>query len=222
MQKKKGRQDNKVMEIKEQRKPSVCPGRVIRYRRGLLGWKAVELARRAGINPRTYDAIEKGRIESPSLRNLGAIAQALGVSVGSLFAERSEDGESEGIFIGGNQKGQHTLEFAKDGFRVVCYTPFVPNIFVGKVVIKGETQIEHRALPTSGLIFAQTIMGKLSIHFGGKDHLIREGSYAFFDGCSRHSFSNPQYRESTFLLMTAPSFLSRNPVSWYQSVDHVT
>jgi len=199
---------HRLTETNEQRKPSIRPGRVIRYRRELLGWKAVELARRAGLNPGTYDAIEKGRIESPSLRNLRSIAQALGVSVASFFAERSEDGEAEGIFVGGNQKGQQILDFPKEGFRVVCYTPFVPNIFIGKVIVKGETSIEHKLLPTSGLVFAQTILGKLALHLAGKECLIREGSYAFFDGSSTHFFENPNYKESTFLMITTPSFLS--------------
>lgn len=198
------------MELSVNQKSRPAPGKVVRYRRELLGWRAVELARRSGLNPRTLDAIEKGRIESPSIRNLQAIARALGISVAALFAERSEDGRTEGMFMGGNQKGQHVLEFPKEGIRVVCYTPFVPNIFVGKVVLKGESKIQHQSLPTSGLIFVQTIFGKLSVHVEGKEHLIREGSYAFFDGCAQHFFSNPQYKESTFLLVTAPSFLARS------------
>ena len=69
---------------KEKTKLSIAPGQAIRARREILGWRAVELARRSGVNPRTLDAIEKGRIESPSLRNLGAIARALGISVATL------------------------------------------------------------------------------------------------------------------------------------------
>lgn len=202
---------DKSRETDGQGKPSICPGRVIRYRRELLGWKAIELARRAGMNPGTYDAIEKGRIESPSLRNLQSIAQALGVSIASLFREGSEDGETEGIFVGGNQKGQQILDFPREGFRAVCYTPFVPNIFIGKVIVKGETSIDHKLLPTSGLIFVQTILGKLVLHLDAKERLIREGSYAFFDGSFKHFFANPNYRESTFLMVTTPSFLSWRP-----------
>ncbi len=197
---------------KEKRKSGIVPGQAIKYRRELLGWRAIELARRSGVNPRTLDAIEKGRIESPSLRNLEVIANALGVSVASFFAG-TDPKSGDRIFIGGNQKGQHTLEFPKEGFRVICYTPLVPNFFVGKVILKPETHIKHQAFQTSGMIFAQAIMGKLSINFDGKDHLIREGNYAFFDGCFPHSYYNPQFKESTFLLVTSPSFLSSNPRS---------
>ena len=187
-------------------KTKLIPGKIIRSHRELLGWKGVELARRSGINPGTLDAIEKGRIETPSLRNLESIAKALGISTASLFS--TDETDQDRFFLGGNQKGQHTLEFQRYGFRVVCYTPLAPHFFVGKVILKGEAKIEHKILPTSGMIMAQVIMGKLSVHFDGKENLIREGNYAFFDGSFSHFFENPQFKECTFLLVTAPSFLS--------------
>ena len=201
------RKQRKKMEEAQKKKIGISPGHMVRKRREILGWKGVELARRSGIDPRTLDAIEKGRIESPSVRNLQALAKALGISVAAIFAE--EQSEAERIFIGGNQKGHHTLEFQKDGFRLVCHTPLVPNLFVGKVILKGEAHIEPQKLPTSGIIFVQAILGKFVLHFEGKDHLIHEGNYAFFDGHFPHHFSNPHYKESTFLLITAPSFLTR-------------
>ncbi len=187
------------------KKSKLAPGQVIRRQRELLGWRSVELARKAGVNPRTLDAIEKGRIESPSLRNLESISSALGISIASLFFINEDN--SDLFYMGGNQKGQHTIEFGKHGFRVVCYTPLIPTLFVGKVIIQGETKIDNKALPTTGMIFVQTIMGKLSVHFDSKEQLIKEGNYAFFDGCFPHYFQNSQYKECTFLLATAPSFL---------------
>ncbi|MBI3998980.1 MAG: helix-turn-helix domain-containing protein [Candidatus Omnitrophica bacterium] len=192
----------------EKEKIKVAPGFVIHRKRELLGWRGVELAKRAGINPRTLEAIEKGRIKSPSIESLVAVANALEVSVASLFV--GESTETGCLFLRGDQKGQVTLEFPKAGFRIVCYTPMVRNLFAGKVILKGETRIEHKILPTAGMIFVQAIMGKLSVQFDGKDHWVREGNYAFFDGCFPHSFYNPQFKESTFLLVTTPSFLSSN------------
>lgn len=202
---KQGRTAEKLKKMKL----GVAPGEAIRHRREFLGWKAIELARRSGINPRTLDAIEKGRIESPSLRNLESIAQTLGISLAALFS--TTESETDRIFLGGNQKGQQTLEFQKHGFRVVSYTPIGSNFFVGKVIVKAETCIEHQALPTSGMVFVQAIMGKLSVRFDGKDYLVKEGNYVFFDGCFSHSYHNPQFKESTFLLVTVPSFLTRAP-----------
>ncbi len=195
------------MPLQKKSKNKIAPGIVIRNRRESLGWRAVDLARRANINPRTLDAIEKGRIESPSISSLEAISKALGVSTASLFAVPHE---LEIFFVGGNQKGQHLLEFPNHGFRIVCYIPFVPSFFVGKVILKGGTRIDHKVLPTKGMIFVQAIMGKVCVNFEDKENLIKEGNYAFFDGSFPHTFYNPQYKEITFLLITAPSFLSSN------------
>lgn len=185
------------------------PGEVIRERRQLLGWKAVDLAKRAGVNPRTVNAVEKGRIRTPSLKNLESMSRVLGISLASLFSNNREENGS--IFFSAGQKGHHTLDFKKEGFRVICYTPLVPlvsDVFIGKVIVSGETEIKHEALPTRGMIFVQAIIGKLGLRFDGAEHLIREGNYVFFDGRFRHSFFNPQFREETFLLMTTPSFLA--------------
>lgn len=199
------RKDRKKIEKKAVKKIDRTPGQAIRQTRESLGWRAVELSRRSGVNPRTLDAIEKGRIRSPSLHNLKSLTNALGVSMASLFTDECE---SERFFLGGNQKGQHILEFQKQGFRIVCYTPMVPHFFAGKVILKPETKIEHTTLPTSGMILVQVIMGKLAVHFEGKEHVIKEGNYGFFDGCFHHYFRNPHSKECTFLLVTAPSFLS--------------
>ena len=185
------------------------PGLVIRERRQLLGWKSVDLAKRSGVNPRTVNAIEKGRIQTPSLKNLESISRVLGISLASLF---SNSGENNGAaFFSAGQKGHHTLDFKKDGFRVICYTPLVPlvsDVFVGKVIMRSETEVKHETLPTRGMVFAQAIIGRLGLRFDGTEHLIKEGNYVFFDGRFPHTFLNPQLREATFLLVTTPSFLA--------------
>jgi len=188
----------------------IHPGQVIRSRRQWLGWKAVELARRAEVDPRTINAIEKERIKTPSLKNLVSLAHALDISVASLFS--APDPQENKIFLNGNQKGNHTLAFSKAGFRVICYSPMIPDLFVGKVILSLGTHVGHERLPTQGMIFAQPIIGKLRITFDGEEFLVREGSYVFFDGRFPHSYSNPELRESTFLLVTAPSFLSSGNV----------
>ena len=185
----------------------INPGRVIRDRRKVLGFKAIEVARTAGVNPRTLDAIEKERIKTPSLPILASLAELLGISVASLFSDTRP--QAKQVFHLGDQKGLHTLEFPRNGFRVMCYTPLARDCFIGKVVVNAETRIAHEVFPTSGTIFVQPIIGKLSVQFDGTDHLIREGNYAFFDGHFPHSYFNPQLKESSFLIVTVPSFLSR-------------
>ena len=99
------------------------------------------------------------------------------------------------------------MEFPKQGFRIICYTPIGADLFVGKVILEGECRITPKFLPVLGTIFVQAIIGKLLVHFDGVGHLIREGHYALLDGRFAHYYENPQTKESSFLLVTNPSFL---------------
>jgi len=186
---------------------SVCPGQIIQRRREFLGLKQIELARLSNVNPRTLDAIEKGRTQIPSISLLKSLAKVLNVSVAAFFAEVRPGGR-HAIEVG-NQKGLQTLEFARQGFRVVCYTPMIPDLFVGKVILDRETKITRELLPTRGMIFVQSVIGRVSIEFDGSDYLVREGHYAFFNGEFPHTYYNPLLKESSFLLVTVPSFLTR-------------
>ena len=186
------------------RAASLHPGQTIRRRRQLLGWKSIELARRSGINPRTVNAIEFGRIKNPSLKGLESLAHTLGISMAALFS--SVCPESDSVLLAGNQKGHHTIEFPKAGFRVICYLPFLTDLFIGKVIMNGHTTIDHTTLPTRGLVFVQAIIGKLGVRIDGTDHLVKEGNYLFFDAGVPHVYCNLHLREHTFLLVAAPSF----------------
>jgi DNA-binding XRE family transcriptional regulator len=185
----------------------VFPGSVIRMRREEVGLKSKELARRSGVNPITLSAIELGRIQSPSLKHLGSIANALGISMASLFTRAQDDPKK--AFLLGNQKGEHLLSFPKKGVKVVCYTPMVYQLFVGKVILSGGKRIDQKVFPTTGMLYVQPILGKLNIDFDGSAYLIREGNYAFLDGSFPHAFSNPAAsREASFLLVSTPSFIA--------------
>lgn len=196
-----------VTKEKSRRMVLMRPGQVISERRKCLGLRIVELAKKANVKSGTLDAIEKGRIQMPSLPMLQALARALGVSVASFFSGVKP--EAKESFQMGNQKGFQTVEFQKHGFRIVCYTPLIPDIFVGKVIMGAGIRVTHALLPTSGMIFVQSVIGKLLVQFDGTDYLVREGNHAFFDGNFPHAFHNPQPKESSFLLVTAPSFMTR-------------
>lgn len=199
----------------------IRPGRVIAERRRRMGLKAIELSRLSGVDPRTLDAIEKERVKMPSLTTLEPLVRVLGISVASLFSDGRP--QVKRMFHQGGQKGLHTLEFPKDGFRVICYTPLVPDMFVGKVIIEGEKRIASHALPVSGSVFVQVLIGRLLVAIGDSEYSIREGNYAFFDGNVPHHYLNPQSKDNSFLLVTIPSFLSReNPPlnAFFKSADN--
>ncbi|OGW79616.1 MAG: hypothetical protein A3G33_07425 [Omnitrophica bacterium RIFCSPLOWO2_12_FULL_44_17] len=184
----------------------INPGDVIRRRRLALELREIDLAKAAGIQPGTLDAIEKGRVKNPSVSFLCSIAQALGISVASLFSE-IEEGRDHRIFTG-NQKGVHVLEFPKNGARIICYTPIEAGYFVGKVLLRPGAKIERKLLATKGHCFAQSIIGKLILEFDKKEYVVKEGDYVCFEGQFPYSFNNSQMKETSFLLITIPSFLA--------------
>ena len=60
-------------------------GQHLRRLRDEQGYTQEQLAHRAGIHVTYLSGIERG-VRNPSLRNLRALARALGVRVGKLFA----------------------------------------------------------------------------------------------------------------------------------------
>ena len=64
-------------------------GRHIRYMRTLRGSTQEEVAHRAGVHVTYLSGIERG-VRNPSLKNIRAIAKALGTSTAELFSFESE------------------------------------------------------------------------------------------------------------------------------------
>ncbi len=185
--------------------PGAEIGDVIRKLREDRGQRATQLAKRAGIDPRTFAAIEKGRIKNPSLQNLRAIASALGVSPADFFylAEATQFAN----LYHGSSKGEFSFQSADRKFHLVSFTPLIPYFFIGKVVMQANARIKADALPVKGYIFLQVILGKLSVTVNEEEHFIKEGEHFLLNGRLPHQFVNSAMRESAFLLVTVPSFL---------------
>lgn len=62
---------------------------IIRRIRLRAGLKAVTVARAAGIDPRTLSAIETGKVQSPRLETLYALARALNTPLEDILSEYS-------------------------------------------------------------------------------------------------------------------------------------
>jgi transcriptional regulator with XRE-family HTH domain len=68
-------------------------GQHIRYLRRLRSLTQEEVAHRAGVHVTYLSGIERG-VRNPSLKNIRAIAEALGVPMGELFAPEPVASES--------------------------------------------------------------------------------------------------------------------------------
>ncbi len=186
--------------------PETHIGCIIKKIRESQGKKSSDVAKSAGLDPRTFGAIECGRIKNPSLQNLSAIAKALETSPADFFSF-SECAKKENIYHG-SQKGEFTLEFTKEGFRVVSFTPILAEAFIGKILMSAGVRIEADVLPMKAQIFLQVIIGKLCVLVNQQEYFLKEGENFLLNGRFSHTFTNPLTKESTFLLVTVPSFLA--------------
>lgn len=164
-----------------------------------------DLCRASGkLDPRTLSAIEKGRIRNPSLDTLQALAKGLGCLVRDLFTETEL--ELTRNFYLGSQKGVFQMDFPALGLKVVSATPPIPQFFCGKITLSRQKKIAGELINRPTPIFVETVMGKVEFEVEGRVVILKEGENLFFNGGFRHSFKNLLARESTFWLVTAPSF----------------
>ena len=177
--------------------------RNLRQQKGLSG---VLLCRRAGdLDPKTLTALEKGRIKNPSIKTLQSVARGLGVTVSHLFRSIEEGFESN--FALGTPKGAFTLDFGKKGSKIISYTPLIRDFFCGKLILAPRTHMSETLLNHPVPIYLSTLVGRVEITVESGKSLLREGESIFFNGALSHAFYNPLHRESSLLMVMAPSFL---------------
>lgn len=174
----------------------------LRKQKGLSG---AELCRRAeDLDPKTLAAVEAGRIKNPSIKTLLSVARGLGVTVADLFKE-SESGGERSIAIG-SQKGAFQMDFAKEGIRIVSFTPFIREFFCGKFILGPKRKMDQTLLKHPRPFYLSALIGRFEISIEDRLVALKEGENLFFNGILKHSFYNPLHRESVLLVVTAPSF----------------
>lgn len=163
------------------------------------------LCRQAGdLDPRTLNALEKGRVKNPSLQTLQSVARGLGLSVADFFRENDLDAAHQ--VHTGSQKGAYQIDLPQYGIRVVSFTPFIKDFFCGKFIFGPHKKMDQTLLRQRLPIFLSVLVGRFEVQLESRKIVLKEGENLFFNGNLRHSFSNPLERESVFLIMTAPSF----------------
>lgn len=193
-------------ELKKKRKQNQLNiGETIRFLRVQRNMRSVDLCREAGdLDPRTLNALEKGRINNPTVKTLESVARGLGVTIGDLF--RETETKLEHYFYQGSQKGAYQVNFPAAGVKAVSFTPLMDNFFCGKLILGAKRRLEETLLKHPFPIYASTLVGKVEIEVEQKELTLREGESVFFNGILRHSFYNPLRRESVLMIITAPSF----------------
>ncbi len=180
-------------------------GITIRSYRKKQGKSAVDLAKDAGIDPRTLAAIESGRIKNPSIQKIQAVAKALGISPAEFFYT-AEAKNSKSTYHG-SQKGEFYIDATEQGYRIISFIPIIPDFFAGKVILRDGGKLSREHLRPGGRVFIQVIFGKLTVEVCERQYSLKEGSHFLLDGQIPYEFQNHSAKECSFLLFTTPSFL---------------
>lgn len=180
-------------------------GETILALREKAGLSGAELCRRGGgLDPRTLNAIEKGRIRNPSLESLRAIARGLGCLVKDIFAEAEL--QEDRHYWPVSQKGIYQFEFHDLGLRVISATPPGAPLFCGKLIFAPKSSFSGRLLPTIHLLFVEVILGKVELVIESRKTVLQEGESVYFNGRFDHTLSNPLNRESAVRIAAAMPF----------------
>ena len=180
-------------------------GKKIRELRERSGVSGAELCRRSGgIDPRTLNAIEKGRIRTPSIDMLQAIAGGLGCLVRDLFTQ-AEVALGRNFHVG-SAKGAFQMEFPSCGVRIVSLMPTIREFFCGKMILGPRAKVQDEVPIRSCPMFIEVVMGKIELVIEGERISLKEGENVLFNGSLEHQIQNPLNREAVLWMVTAPSF----------------
>jgi transcriptional regulator with XRE-family HTH domain len=144
-----------------------------------------ELGAAAGISAGMLSKIENGTI-SPSLTTIGAWANALNVSIGSLFAESDErrdcsfvkSGQGLRIERRGTKAG-HRYELL--GHSLAGDIGVEPFLITLKSDAQSYTNFRH-----AGVEFIYMLSGKVRYRHADRTYLLEPGDALFFDAAARH------------------------------------
>ena len=195
----------------EKSKTSVQPleiGSLVRGLREEKGLSGVELCRRGkGIEPKTLTALEKGRIRNPSMITLEALARGFGMSVSDLF--RKAEIEQRDHFFLGSSKGFCKVDLSSRGIQLISFTPLMDGLFCGKMILEGQKQFDETLFggDVCGTFFIMTLIGQVEGQVEGRKVILKEGENLYFYGGMKFCLGNVLQRNSTLLLVTAPSCL---------------
>ncbi|MCX7835619.1 MAG: helix-turn-helix domain-containing protein [bacterium] len=156
-----------------------------------------ELAERAGLSKGFISQVERG-LSNLSIENLEAILAALNVTLTEFFStpvqEKVQYGEED------------ATELEREGYdKFVLLVPGAANRSMepALITLKPDEKTPPEK-PFNGDEFGYVLQGKLLVHMGNLEYLVKAGESFFFSANHKHYFSNPGSVEVKFLWITCP------------------
>ncbi len=164
-------------------------GERIRGLRAERGLQQRQLAEKAELTPSMVSQIESGRL-TPSLNTLRRLADALGVTIPSLF-----DGQPVGSLVVSRAKDYPVVSF--DGNREQ-WAVLGAGLFQGKIrAVVSSLPPRARGVATDKVIIKPGQMklfyvleGRVALQYNGERHVLDTGDSALLDGGLPHGWEN--------------------------------
>ncbi len=160
-------------------------GSEVRRLRKTLDLTVAGLGAAAGISAGMLSKIENGSI-SPSLGTINALAKALNVSIGSLFAESDERRDCSFVKAG---KG---LRIERRGTKAGHLYDLLGHSLAGKIAVEPFLiTLKQDAQPYThfrhaGVEFIYMLSGCVRYRHADRAYLLQPGDALFFDAAARH------------------------------------
>lgn len=160
-------------------------GSEVRRLRKSLDLTVAELGTAAGISAGMLSKIENGTI-SPSLATISALAKALNVSIGSLFAESDERRDCSFVKAGQGvrierrgTKAGHLYDLL--GHSLAGQIAVEPFLITLKQDAQPYTNFRH-----AGVEFIYMLSGCVRYRHADRTYVLEAGDALFFDAAARH------------------------------------
>lgn len=156
-----------------------------------------ELAERAELSKGFISQVERG-LTNLSIENLDAILTALNVTLTEFFStpvqEQVQYGEED------------VTELEREGYdKFVLLVPGAANRSMEPALITLNVgQSTPAEKPFSGDEYGYVLQGRLIVHMGNLEYLVKTGESFFFSAKHKHYFHNPGPVETKFLWITSP------------------
>jgi transcriptional regulator with XRE-family HTH domain len=173
-------------------------GRRIRGLRRQRDLSTVDLSAAAGISTGMLSKIENGQI-SPSLSTLQSVAEALGVSISSLFATFEERQDCSYVPAG------RGVTIERRGTKVGHVYELLGHVLRGEVAVEPylitlrEDAEAYTGFQHAGIEFIYMLTGEVAYRHGGDTYHLKPGDSLLFDSAALHGPETLLVRPMTYL-----------------------
>jgi transcriptional regulator with XRE-family HTH domain len=160
-------------------------GAEVRRLRKALDLTVAELGAAAGISAGMLSKIENGAI-SPSLATLDALARALNVSIGELFAETEERRDCSFVKAGTG------VRIERRGTKSGHLYDLLGHSLAGDIVVEPylitlrSDAAPYTSFRHAGVEFLYMLSGKVRYRHADRTYVMEPGDALFFDAGARH------------------------------------